>query len=114
MRRPFGVTLVAVIAWLSGLFQIIGGVFELFSPVPSIGIVSIVIGVVTILVSLGLFGGRNGARILMAIVFALNIAAAVYLAFAHPAQIWTAVGDALLPLIGLILLYSPKANAYFS
>lgn len=103
-----------MIAWISGALQIVTGVFALFSIVPWVGITSIVIGVVTILVSLGLFGGRNGARILMAIVFVVSIASAVYLAFAHPGQVWTAVGDAILPLIGLVLLYSPKANAYFS
>lgn len=114
VRRPFGVTLVAVIAWITGALQIVGGVFALFSRVPWVGVVAIVIGIITILVSLGLFGGRNGARLIMAIVFLINIASAVYLAVVHPTQVWTAVGDCVLPVLGLILLYSPKANTYFA
>jgi hypothetical protein len=113
-KRPGGVTLVAVIAWISGALQILLGVLQLIVLMPFNAIVSIVIGVITILVSTGLFGGRNGARLLMTILFVINILNAAYLALTHPAEAWTAVFNCIVPLIGLVLLYSPKANAFFS
>ena len=112
-RRPFGVTLVAIIAWLTGALQIIAGVLLLIGGEITFGIVAMLIGFVTILVSLGLFGGSNGARILTAVVFVLNIAGSVYLMIPEPAQLWSAVGSAVLPLIGLLLLFTARANSFF-
>jgi hypothetical protein len=112
--RPFGVTLVAVIAWISGALQVLSGIFALFAFRPLIGSVSIVIGIVTILVSIGLFGGRSGARVIVTIVFLLNIAAAIWIAFSQPDQTVGALLGAVLPLIGMILLYTSRANAYFA
>jgi hypothetical protein len=112
--RPFGVTLVAVIAWISGALQVLSGIFALFALRPLIGSVSIVIGIVTILVSIGLFGGRSGARVIVTIVFLLNIAAAIWIAFSQPDQMVGALLGAVLPLIGMILLYTSRANAYFA
>ncbi|MET0813083.1 MAG: hypothetical protein ABWY03_08510 [Microbacterium sp.] len=111
--RPFGVTLVAIIAWITGALQIITGIIALFGGNLTLGIVAIVVGVITILVSLGLFGGSNGARIIVTIVFLLNIGGSIYLIFAHPNQVWSAIGSIILPLIGLILLYTSRANAFF-
>jgi hypothetical protein len=112
--RPFGVTLVAVIAWITGAWQVLTGILALFALRPLIGSVSIVIGIITILVSIGLFGGRSGARVIVTIVFLLNIGAAIWVAFSQPDQLWSALGGAILPLIGLILLYTSRANAYFA
>lgn len=111
--RPFGVTLVAIIAWITGALQIISGVLWLFSGDLTVGVTAMIIGFITILVSLGLFGGSNFARILTAIVFLLNIAGSVYVMFAFPGQLWSAVGATILPLIGLLLLFSSRANAFF-
>ncbi|WP_137844362.1 hypothetical protein [Microbacterium sp. 2FI] len=110
-QRPGGVTLVAVIAWINGLFTIISGIFHIFSWA---GWASIVIGIITIAVSLGLFRGSNGARTIMAIVFVIGIAVAIAAFVSGGSSLWAVIGSSLLPLIGLILLYSPKASAYFS
>lgn len=112
-NRPFGVTLVAIIAWLNGLWQILVGIFSILPGGTSIwvGPWLIVFGIIIILVSFGLFGGRNWARILTAIVFALNVVGALTLLFSG--QIWQGIGGLILPLIGLILLFSQKANAFF-
>ncbi|WP_353808253.1 hypothetical protein [Agromyces sp. SYSU T00194] len=111
--RPFGVTLVAIIAWITGLFQIIPAVFALIAGDLTYGIVGILIGLITIFVSLGLFRGSNGARIVVTIVFVLNIAASLYVVFAIDGGFWTAVWSILFPAIGIILLYTSKANAFF-
>lgn len=111
--RPFGVTLVAVIAWITGALQVISGVFALFGGNVTLGVVGIVVGIITVLVSLGLFSGNSGARLIVTIVFLLNIGGSIYLLIAHPGQVWSAIGSLILPLIGLILLYTSRANAFF-
>lgn len=110
--RPFGVTLVAIIAWVTGALQIIGGAFALIVDVVS-AITAIVIGIITILVSLGLFRGSNGARIIVTIVFLLNIAGSIWL-LVSGGGFFTAIGSLLLPVIGIILLYTKRASAFFS
>lgn len=111
--RPFGVTLVAIIAWITGAIQIVSGIISLFGGAATAGVVAIIIGVITIAVSLGLFRGSNGARIVTTIVFLLNIAGSFYLRLALDASIWATVGAILLPVIGLVLLYTSRANTFF-
>lgn len=112
-NRPFGVTLVALIAWINGAWDILVGVFSVLPGGTSIwaGPFLIVSGIVTILVSFALFGGRNWARILVAILFVINLIGAVGLIFGG--HFWQGIGGAILPLIGLALLFSAKANAFF-
>lgn len=111
--RPFGVTLVGIIAWITGALQVVSGVLALIGGNLTLGIVAIVVGIITVLVSLGLFSGSSGARVIVTIVFLLNIAGSIYLLIAHPGQAWSAIGSIVLPLIGLILLYTSRANAFF-
>lgn len=112
-KRPFGVTLVAIIAWLNGVWDILVGIFSILPGGTSIwaGPFLIVFGVVTILVSFALFGGRNWARLLVGLLFVINLIGAIVLLF--QGHIWQAIGGAILPLIGLALLFSAKANAFF-
>ena len=78
--RPGGVTLVAVLAWISGALQILTGILILFGGQgggAAVAWVAIIIGIITIIVSLGLFRANNAARIIVAIVFALNLISAI-------------------------------------
>jgi hypothetical protein len=128
VKRPGGVTLVAVIVWISGALQVIGGVVALITAsttaevngVPgSAGsltagaIVSIVLGVITVIVGAALLRGSQLARVLTTIVLALNLASAIYLLVAVPSSLWQGVISGVLALIGIILLYTRSANAYF-
>jgi hypothetical protein len=110
--RPFGVTLVAVIAWLSGAIQIINAVLALLGGAGGRGWIALAIGILTIAVSLGLFRGRNAARVIMAVVFVLNIAVGAWALFVSP-YIWIPFITFLLALIGLVLLFTRRANAFF-
>ncbi|MBA8815864.1 glucan phosphoethanolaminetransferase (alkaline phosphatase superfamily) [Microbacterium halimionae] len=112
-RRPFGVTLVALFAWITGVLQIVTGILALFGGAAIVGLVAIAVGAITILVSLGLFGGSRGSRILVTIVFIINIAGSIALMITGDYSFWTALGSAFLPVIALILLYTGRANSFF-
>ena len=114
--RPGGVTLVAVLAWISGALQILTGILILLTGDgggTAVAWTAIVIGVITIIVSLGLFRGNNAARIIVAIIFVLNLTSAVFTMILVPAQLWSALIAAALALVGLVLLFSQRANEFF-
>src|SRR6478752_4767803 len=74
--RPFGVTLVAIIAWVSGAWGIVQGIIALIAGAPTWNVfaawVMIFLGAITIVVSLGLLKGDPTARILVTVVLAVN------------------------------------------
>lgn len=111
-QRPGGVTLVAVIAWISGAVQIIGAVISLFAGGGGNAWVALIVGILTIAVSLGLFRGNNVARILLAILFVLNLVVAVW-AIVIGVSVWSAIVTGILAIIGLAILFSSRANAFF-
>jgi len=116
-NRPLGVTIVAIIAWLSGFFQIIGSIFGiiggLFITWPAIlAWISLLIGIITLVVGVGLWRGNPTARTIAAIVFVVTIVLELLSVFAGE-SLWSAIWGALLPIIGLILLYTRQARAYF-
>ena len=116
-NRPLGVTLVAIIAWVSGFLQIIGSIIVIFATGfltwPAIvGWLSLVIGIVTLLVGVGLWRGNPTARTIATIVFILNIVFEVLGMFSGE-SLWSAIGGSILSIIGLILLYTRAAREYF-
>ncbi|WP_345800563.1 hypothetical protein AAIB33_13940 [Microbacterium sp. AZCO] len=117
-RRPFGVTLVALIAWISGAVAVIRGIVTVANPPTSddwSGWIGVAIGVVTVLVSFGLFGGNSAARVLVTIVFVLDLVSALITLFTYfgPLVVLGAVVSAALAVIGILLLYTRRANAFF-
>jgi len=118
-KRPGAVTLIAVIAWISGLVLVIGGVVLLFNLVLTGDIwqatLDIFIGVVTILVGAALLQGNALARLVATVVLLLNVVASVIAIFTQPLGApWLAglIGG-LLALLGVILLWTRQANAFF-
>jgi uncharacterized membrane protein len=118
--RPGGVTLVAVIAWINGILTLITGILLLVggaaaesAAVTWAAWLSIIIGILTIAVGVGLLRGNNTARIVAAVVFVLNLITAVITMFTAPGQLWSAIISAVLAIVGLVLLYSEKANEFF-
>jgi hypothetical protein len=121
--RPVGVTIVAVLAWISGFFSILGGTLIIIGGIAEggplvhlllIAILTILLGIIVIIVSLGLLRGSPGARLVVTVVFVLNIVSAVLLIIGGGETIWTAFLSALPSIIGLILLYTRRANAFFN
>ncbi len=112
-ERPVGVTIVAVIAWIIGAIQIVGAILALIAGAGFDAWVVLIIGILTIAVSLGLFRGNNTARIIMAVVFTLNLIVAVW-AIVIGVDFWDQVIAAVLAIVGLVFLFSAKASAYFN
>lgn len=126
--RPGGVTLVAVLTWIQGFLDVIGGIILLFNvnnpaferefgygdSVLIAGIAAIVIGVVIIVVARGLLRGSRVSRGIVTVFVLLSLVSAVYVAIAIPAQLAAAIVSGLLSLVVLGLLWSGKAASFFA
>lgn len=119
-QRPGGIVLIAVLAWIGAALQILSGILVLTGALapagitPEIAWVAIVVGVIAFLVAFALFGGSRIARILMTISFALTLISAIFSIIAHPGTFVAPALSGIVAIIGLVLLYSPKANEYFA
>lgn len=113
-RPSGGVVLVGVLAWISGVLQLFAGVLMLVAgDHPATGWAHLVVGLVTFPVCLGIFRARTSARVIVTLVFLFEIAVVALSVidlrfFATPA-----LTSAALAVFGLVLLYTPSANASF-
>jgi hypothetical protein len=126
-KRPGGVTLVAVLTWISGLLDIIGGVLLLFqtsaaatveafggsSQLIASAIGSILIGTLVVIVANGLLRGSAGARMVITVVQIISIAAAIFIAIAYPAGAIAEFFGAAVAVVVLALLWTGRASAFF-
>lgn len=133
VRRPFGVTLVVVLTWLSALGDFVAGAVLLGgadsdSMRHDLGLTetemrwsggaAIVLGLITVLVALGLGRGARWARFLVALVMLTHIVGAVW---AMTQLDWdeqrnsglSAVGQIVVSLLILMLLFGKKADRFF-
>ena len=125
--RPAGVTLVAVLTWISGLLDVISGSLLLFqtsvsatveqfggaSQLIASALLTILIGVVIIVVAIGLLRGNNASRVVITVFQMLSIIGSVFLAIAYPAGAIGEYFSIAVAAIVLILLWTGRANAYF-
>lgn len=116
--RPGGVTLVAVLACIAGAVNIIAGILMLIAALMApdalwYGLIHLLLGVITIAVAIGLLRGNSTARVLLTIVFVLDLVWAVFVIFFQQALIWSGVVSGVLVLIGLVLLWTRPANEFF-
>lgn len=133
MKRPGGVTLLGVLVIISGILYVISGLIALIAYAGSggtgvngdltnnqrlvvlvVGIAVLLFGLIELAVARGLFRGSNGARIIVAIVNVLTIISGLVAAFQSGNQRGTSIGQVVIAIIVLALLYSPKANEWFS
>jgi uncharacterized membrane protein len=119
---------VAVLTWIQGFLDVIGGIILLFNvnnpaferefgygdSVLIAGIAAIVIGVVIIVVARGLLRGSRVSRGIVTVFVLLSLVSAVYVAIAIPAQLAAAIVSGLLSLVVLGLLWSGKAASFFA
>ena len=120
VRRPALVTVLVVLVVISGLAAAVTAVVLLTLPgVPFIvGIGQAVVAVAYLAVAKGLYDGRATARLVAAVVAAAQLVLAVA-AFITVSQVSGGAQTArfssiLFPVLVLIVLFTPKANAFFS
>lgn len=127
VSRPGGVTLVAVLTWISGALDVLGGTLLLFqtsiaSTVERFGgesqliasaIVSILLGVVVIIVAVGLMRGSAGARVVITIFQALSIMSSIFLAVSYPPGAIGEYFSIAIAVIIIALLWTRRASDFF-
>lgn len=116
-NRPLGVTLVAIVAWVSGFLQALGAVLAILGGLlitwqAILGWFSLLVGLITLTVGVGLWRGNPTARTIAVIVFVINIVIAG-LSVLGETTLWSAFSSALLSIIGLVLLSTTNAKRYF-
>jgi len=120
--RPGGVTLVAVLAWIEGALQILGGVLLLLvsgaalegtprGVVITIAIISIIIGLVIIFVARGLLHGSSTARALVTLFSILSLVSGIY---SLVQQQWAnGIVTIVIALAIVLILWSGRASKFF-
>ena len=127
IARPGGVTLVAILTWLSGLVEVYNGSVLLFqrdepatierfggeSTLILIAVVTLLVGVALLVIGVGLLRGSNPARVAATIVEGLAIIGSAFLAVAYPAGVIVEIVSIAIALIVIALLWTRRANAFF-
>ncbi|MGI9822004.1 DUF7144 family membrane protein [Agromyces sp. Marseille-Q5079] len=125
--RPAGVTVVAVIAWLSGAIDIVVGTIMFLQAsaiavapewagagaVYTSAILSIILGIITVVVAVGLLSGNAAARLIVTVVQVLSIISSLFVIVASwgdPIGEWLSI---LIALIVVLLLWSRRASRFF-
>jgi len=128
-RRPFGVTLLVVLIVINGLIALVGGLVLAFQHderdvirqtsmsshgLLVYGIALVVIGAIYLLIARGLAAGGGISRFLVGAFSLLNLIGGIYVAIEKDGRLQSqAIVSAIISGVVLILLYSPRANAFF-
>ena len=116
--RPIGVTVIAVLAAIAGLLQVISGFLLIFAwEVGSVwqGTVDVAIGFLVLVVGVLLLRGNPLARKVATVIFILSIVASILTAILVTPS-WTWAGGLLagvLAAVALVLLWTPRASRFF-
>jgi hypothetical protein len=126
-KRPLGVTIVAALAIISGVMDVIGGIVLLVMQsdpevvdrfggtglLVTLAIASILFGVIMLIIAFGLLRGNATARIAATFVEGFSLASSISIGVMQPSTLPTEVLSALLALAILLLLWSGEATRYF-
>ena len=127
VHRPIGVAIVAVLAGLSGVVDVITGILLMFeggnpeiadafggpNGVLAAAIGSILLGVIVLSLSFGIWLGRWVARMIVTVLEALSLIQSLFLAVANlgnPVGEWASV---FFSALVMILLWTRPSSAYF-
>ena len=125
-QRPGSVTLVAVLTYISGILNVIGGIIILLTRdqmagpgnsgalagITTAAIISILLGVVIIIVARGLLRGSPGSRTVVTVVMIIDILNGVLMLFTL--QIVSGVVQIIWSAVILALLFTRRANEFFA
>lgn len=126
-KRPLGVTIVAALAIISGIFDVIGGIVLLVMQsdpavvdgfggvgvLVTLAVMSILLGALTLLVAWGLLRGNPTARIAATVLQVISLASSIWIGITQPSTLPTEIVSALLAIAILMLLWSGEATRYF-
>jgi hypothetical protein len=118
-NRPFGVSLLTVIAVFYGAYAVAIGILALVaggtSTIVGAAAGTIFIGLIYLLVARGLWRGSSFARLIVTIVTVLSLTAGVLVLIAADGTTAKTAGavQALVALVVLALLFNAKAKAFF-
>lgn len=125
-RRPGSVTFVAVLAYINGILNIVGGTVILFTRdaiarssepgavagITTAAIISIVLGIVILIVARGLLSGSKISRGLVTVVMIVNVVSGTLLLFSL--QFFSGILEILWAIVVIALLFTTRANAFFA
>lgn len=120
VRRPGGVTLVAVLVWINGFLSIMTGVLLLISgPIDwsgngAVAIGAFVLGLLTIFVAGGLLKGNTAARMIITLLQVITLISSAGHLFLSPVTPINDVISVAIAVIVLLLLWSQRSNRFFS
>ena len=126
--RPVGVAIVSVLAFISGVVDVISGILLIFetdnpdvnaalggsSGVLAASIGSMALGLIVLVLSFGLWLGRWVSRMIVTVLQVLSLIQSLFLAVANlgnPVGEWASV---FVSAIVLILLWTKPASAFFN
>jgi hypothetical protein len=118
-KRPLGVILTAILAFLVGLAQILSGIWLIIEPDTVGGLWQagfvFFVGAIAIVVGFALLQGDRLARIVATVAFVLNVLVGVLGVFLVPIGAPWAIGavGSILALIAIILLWTGRSSAFF-
>lgn len=128
-RRPLGVTLLVVLIVINGLLALVGGLYLAIQHddrdliretrvssdnLLGYGISLAVVGAIYLVIARGLATGGGISRFLVGAFSLINLIAGIWVAVEKEGQLQTqGVVSAVISGIVLLLLYSPRANAFF-
>lgn len=123
--RPGSVTFVAVLTYINGILNVIGGVILLITRdqvaapvgggvagVTTAAIISILLGIIVIIVARGLLRGSPGARVVVTVVMVIDILNGLLLLFTN--QVASGIVQILWSLLIIVLLFTRRANGFFT
>src|SRR3954451_7110273 len=112
VRRPGLVTLVVVLTVIGGIGSIFTGIvaFMVAGSLAWAGAWFVIVGLVYLAVAKGLANGNNASRLIVAVVSVLQIIFSIFAWVAADANQTknSAIGSAVVSLIILLILYSPR------
>jgi hypothetical protein len=114
--RPTAVTVVAIIALASGVISTIRAILDLasFNTIP--GIIGLIVGILTLGVSAGLFARSRVARIIATVVLLLQVGSSILTISSRgftSFDVILPIAAVLLALTAIVMLYTPRSNAFF-
>jgi hypothetical protein len=123
--RPGSVTFVAVLTYINGILNVVGGVILLITRdqvagsagggvagITTAAIISILLGIIVIIVARGLLRGSPGARVVVTVVMVIDILNGLLLLFTN--QVASGIVQILWSLLIIVLLFTRRANGFFT